>query len=367
MQTHSNGSPTKRNFRGQFLSTTLHPDPILAEQGLSISILERFFSKVTKTDSCMNWGGAFSKERPLAMARMRMATGGGQRCPHIPVRRVSWLIYNGEVPDGIEVLMACPHGNPACVHPNHMRLGKHCEMSKARFEATHAPLTAAQIIRVDTLLKQAQTSMDEIAAKYAPKHKTPEWMIALGFSETFADRFWRKVRKTDTCWWWEGCTGRGKKTKHGCIGTCGKHPRTVGAHVASFMLNKGPIPDGMCVCHNCPGGIDHADCVNPEHLFLGPPPINARDAAIKHRLLNKVHWNTKITAADVDIIRAMYATGKHTKADLARRFKVTATHIHHIIVNRRRSECFVITIAGALPHSTYTGNTVNKSPTVLRV
>jgi len=46
---------------------------------------------------------------------------------------------------------------------------------------------------------------------------------------------------------------------------------------------KGPIPDGMLVCHNCPGG-DNPACWNPEHLWAGSPKENIVDASKKGRM-----------------------------------------------------------------------------------
>jgi HNH endonuclease len=54
------------------------------------------------------------------------------------------------------------------------------------------------------------------------------------------------------------------------------------AHRFSWTLHRGPVPDGLCVLHNCPGG-DNPTCVNPEHLWLGSNRDNIEDRERKGR------------------------------------------------------------------------------------
>jgi hypothetical protein len=47
----------------------------------------------------------------------------------------------------------------------------------------------------------------------------------------------------------------------------------------SYALTRGPIPNGLLVCHHC----DNPCCVRPDHLFLGTVRDNFFDAIRKGR------------------------------------------------------------------------------------
>jgi hypothetical protein len=57
------------------------------------------------------------------------------------------------------------------------------------------------------------------------------------------------------------------------------------AHRLSLQIATGQTGDGLSACHRC----DVPSCVNPAHLFWGTVRDNARDAAAKGRLHNKVN------------------------------------------------------------------------------
>ena len=61
--------------------------------------------------------------------------------------------------------------------------------------------------------------------------------------------------------------------------TCRKACGPDRGHRASWVIHKGPIPDGLYVCHSC----DNAICTNPEHLWLGTHKENNDDKMRKGR------------------------------------------------------------------------------------
>jgi hypothetical protein len=103
------------------------------------------------------------------------------------------------------------------------------------------------------------------------------------------------------CWIWNKCIGdRG----YGRLMYRGKQTT---AHRLSWVLNVGPIPADLLVCHHC----DNPPCVNPAHLFLGTALDNARDMVSKGRqgrMFGSSNPHSKLTESDVSRIRASAET-----------------------------------------------------------
>jgi len=76
----------------------------------------RFWSKVTKTDSCWLWTGG-CKNR----AGYGWIGSGGRGKQSVLAHRVSWVIAYGTIPDGLIVCHKCD--TPSCVRPDHLFLG----------------------------------------------------------------------------------------------------------------------------------------------------------------------------------------------------------------------------------------------------
>lgn len=64
------------------------------------------------------------------------------------------------------------------------------------------------------------------------------------------------------------------------------------AHRLSYETFVAKIPEGMVLCHNCPGG-DNKLCVNPNHLFIGTHSDNNTDTFRKSERFKKWRYIKK--------------------------------------------------------------------------
>lgn len=132
--------------------------------------------------------------------------------------------------------------------------------------------------------------------------------------------FWLSVRKTDFCWFWKAAVN---KCGYGLFGAARSGSQL--AHRWAWELTRGPIPDGMSVCHTC----DNRRCVNPQHLFIGTHAENMRDMAEKGRMPSRKGADSpsaKVTEAQVIEIRNNGEPAHH----IARRLGLTLQGIQAI-------------------------------------
>jgi hypothetical protein len=143
------------------------------------------------------------------------------------------------------------------------------------------------------------------------------------------DRFWSKVDQRGECWLWTGATdGLG----YGYLGNTLRMGAKK-AHRVSYELHRGPIQEGLCVCHHC----DNPSCVNPSHLFLGTQADNNADMVRKGRGSDKrgeANPNAKLTFEKASIIRNLYAGGM-TQQAIADKFFVSQNVVSRIVRGAR--------------------------------
>ncbi len=85
--------------------------------------------------------------------------------------------------------------------------------------------------------------------------------------KTAEERFWDKVERTETCWFWRGaCNEKGYGYFH-----WDGHWRK--AHRFAYELLIGPIPEGLTIDHLC--FVRH--CVNPVHM----EPVTLRENILR--------------------------------------------------------------------------------------
>lgn len=132
-----------------------------------ISLEERLWEKVKKTDTCWIWTGAKTK---LGYGKI-----GGREWKNgwIGAHRAMWEIVNGEIPKGMVICHQCD--NPSCVRPSHLFLGtrednENDKIMKKRhlFGERHnlAKLKLEQVIQIKDEYAIGNVTQYQLAGKY---------------------------------------------------------------------------------------------------------------------------------------------------------------------------------------------------------
>ena len=136
-------------------------------------------------------------------------------------------------------------------------------------------------------------------------------------------RFMAKVVQfSDGCWIWIGArqtTGYGRWVRR--RGEVGRY-----AHRVAYEHFVGPIPEDLCVLHDCPAGDDPA-CCNPAHLRLGTRTENQADMMRKGRSCRgERSGRAKLSPAQAIEIKRSSGTGR----EVAARYGVSDNTVYDI-------------------------------------
>ncbi len=137
-----------------------------AKAKLTLPLPDRFWSKVNvrSRHDCWEWAAAVRKKTEGYGAFWM----GGR---HQPASKVAWVLTNGDVPSGLQVLHTCD--NPPCCNPAHLFLGTNRQnnadkVSKKRHvfgvRVATAKLTPENVLKIRAL--KSTMTQREIAAEF---------------------------------------------------------------------------------------------------------------------------------------------------------------------------------------------------------
>jgi hypothetical protein len=143
------------------------------------------------------------------------------------------------------------------------------------------------------------------------------------------ENFWAQVEPVDSgCYEW---VGKREKSGYGRVSWHGKKRLT--HRVALFLSGRlADLDTKLLVLHRC----DNRRCCNPRHLFLGTHSDNTCDAVSKGRQFIPDNRGarsglSKLTNAQADDIRRLYAAGGVPQRKIATEYGVTQMTVSRIV------------------------------------
>lgn len=137
----------------------------------------------------------------------------------------------------------------------------------------------------------------------------------------------KMTKNENGCWLWTGSKG-------GPYGKIRFNMKTLSAHKSSYQEFIGSVPPGRWVCHTC----DVPSCFNPDHLFLGSPSDNRKDAVKKQRTpVGENNHLSRYSDIQVQEMRALKKEG-FSYDRLSRIFGCSITHLCNIVKSKYRKD-----------------------------
>jgi len=163
---------------------TYSPDSSPADISLAAietaTLAERFWTKVIVhgDDECWEWTACQNRGGYGRIGRGYTDEGTEQ------AHRVSWLIHNGRIPDGMHVLHTCD--NAECTNPRHLYLGGNIENGRDRADRGRAvvplgsrhpssKLSADDVREIRRL--HGSVSHKELARRYGVRYQSIQAII----------------------------------------------------------------------------------------------------------------------------------------------------------------------------------------------
>lgn len=146
-----------------------------------------------------------------------------------------------------------------------------------------------------------------------------------------AERLWAGSARVGDCLVWQGTKngqGYGQIREGNARNGTARLYRT---HRLAYVLTKGPIPEGMDVCHRC----DNPPCIDPSHLFAATRKGNMEDCVRKDRQVRgERNGQHKLTDEQVGEIRKRASEGERPES-IRRDFGVTRSAVELIVAGKR--------------------------------
>ncbi len=145
---------------------------------------------------------------------------------------------------------------------------------------------------------------------------------------SLADRYWAKVRKTKTHWFW---TASVDKDGYGQIGSGDGRERKAHQLALEFAEVSRPTPSAFAL-HKC----RERRCVNPNHLYWGDHEQNMLDVRKDGSQVGEKNPSSKLSFQDVKMIRSRRSAGELLRV-LAADFNVRESTISRVASGVRRA------------------------------